>query len=225
MFFQWRKLWGDDLSVFEEVLYHIKHHFNTIYPDYFTTQTALVIIDEVKQFAKTIEQWVVLVDEMIASIQPSSSHGSTDWWQFPWEKAFKLYDTYGFPVELTQEIVQERWWFVDMDGFDRAMEEAKERSRAWSQQKFEKWTDRATIIDGLDETTFTGYTALESDDATIIKDLYLWDQRIIITDKTPFYAEWWWQTGDTGWIEMSDKTTLKVTDVIKYGGVWIHMVQ
>ncbi len=100
-----------------------------------------------------------------------------------------LYDTYGVPVELTAELVAQHDMTVDMDGFDTAMQQAKETSRAGAQQKFAKGTDRATHIDGLPPTIFVGYEHTDIEDFAVLKDIHVGEQRVIVLDRTPFYAE------------------------------------
>ncbi len=216
MYFQWT-LHFSTMEAFENFINQVKNILNILYSWEFTDQTIKTILDECKQFAKTISSWEKMVQEMIA-------WKSGDW-VLDGDSVFKLYDTYGFPVELTEEIVVKAWWSVDKDGFEKAMKEAQERSRSWSQQKFAKGTDRASVIDGIPQTDFVWYTDLEVDNVKLLKDIVVGEQRMLITDRTSFYAESWWQKWDKWTIEMDDWSTVQVTDVIKYWGVFIHMVK
>lgn len=101
-----------------------------------------------------------------------------------------LYDTYGFPLEITKEIAAERGFDVDVQGFQRALEEARERSRTSGKEFFQKGTDWSKYLEGIPTTTFTGYDSLELENMKLLKDIQTEDgQRVLIFDKTPFYPE------------------------------------
>jgi alanyl-tRNA synthetase len=139
--------------------------------------------------------------------------------------AFRLYDTYGFPVDLTADIARERGMSVDMAGFERAMEEQRERARAAS--KFESRTQlSAEVASKLSATRFLGYETLEAKDCkilAILRDgcvvdaLAPGESATIILDRTPFYAESGGQVGDTGALEHADGRFI-VGDTQKFGG-------
>ncbi len=213
MYFQWTQHWWT-LEGIEEVLYHIKEHCNTLYDGTISNQTVLVLYDECKQFAKTLHAWEKLVNQMIED---------RSWdWILSWADAFMLYDTYGFPLELTQELVAQAWWIINLEWFDKAMHDAQERSRAGSEQKFTQSTDWSALIEWLPPTEFIWYMDLEADNVVILRDTRVDGKRVVITNKTPFYAESWWQKADTWIIEMDDGAVIEVINVLNYWWVYLH---
>lgn len=194
----------------------IKDALNTKYDDMFHQATVDALIAEMQQFAKTIHHGEKLFHEICKKIESKV---------LPGDEVFKLYDTYGFPVELTQELAGEHDLEVDMKGFEKAMQTAQQKSRAWAKQMFIKEVDRASYIEWLAPTLFVGYDSLESKEAKILKDFELEWQRVLIFDQTAFYAEWWGQKWDSWTIELDDGAVVNVIDVQKYGGVYLHFVR
>ncbi|MDO4868918.1 MAG: alanine--tRNA ligase [Bacillota bacterium] len=137
------------------------------------------------------------------------------------EHAFKLHDTYGFPIDLTREIAAEQGYQIDDEGFLKAMDEQKKRSKVEQEMEGAGW-DEATsdeLIDG--ETEFTGYEHyVENATLTAILE----EQNLFILDKTPFYAESGGQIYDTGYIYNDDGSAAEVVEVRKMGGVFAHKV-
>ena len=139
--------------------------------------------------------------------------------------AFRLYDTYGFPVDLTADIARERGMSVDMAGFERAMEAQRERARAAS--RFESKTQlSAEIASKLAPTQFLGYETLEAKDCKVlailrdgraVESLAPGESAAVILDRTPFYAESGGQVGDAGALEHADGRFI-VDDTQKFGG-------
>ncbi len=144
--------------------------------------------------------------------------------------AFKLYDTFGFPVDLTKEIAAENGMSVDEDAFAELMKEQKERARK-ARANISGWSDASkTALAGLAKTEFCGYTdysckakvlAIISDDSTV--DEISEGECSVIFDKTVFYGEGGGQVGDTG-SAYSQSVTLAVNDTKKTDGVYIHIV-
>jgi len=141
------------------------------------------------------------------------------------EIIFKLYDTYGFPFELTKEIAENEWLKVDEKWFKENMQKAKEKSKANAKDVFKRWIDWAKYLEGIQPTEFVGYDNLELENPKLLKKIELDWQKILVFDKTPFYAEGGWQTGDKWEIELDDGTVLKVQDVKKVAGVYLHFVE
>jgi len=173
---------------------------------------------EEERFAETLEQGMRILEEDLASLQGDVISGDT---------AFKLYDTYGFPLDLTADIARERGLAVDTEGFNRSMEGQRARARAASQ--FDGGYDGGLAVEG--STEFTGYATL--DDASRVTALFVDGQPveqlgegeagIVILENTPFYAESGGQTGDQGWLE-SGGTRFEVSDTRKQGaGVIAHI--
>ncbi len=181
-------------------------------------QVELVLRLEEERFAETLEQGMKILDQAIADM---------DGKQIPGETAFKLYDTYGFPLDLTADIARERELTVDMDGFEREMEAQRERARAASQFGTEDLSSVA--LEGT--TEFVGYDR-QQEDATVIAmiqdgasvdTLGNKEGGMVVLDRTPFYPESGGQVGDTGVLELGE-TRFIVTATQKLGGgVIVHI--
>ncbi|MEO7323653.1 MAG: alanine--tRNA ligase [Dokdonella sp.] len=172
---------------------------------------------EEERFGETLEQGMKVFEEVAKSSAKT----------IPGEAAFKLYDTYGFPVDLTADIARERDLTVDMAGFDAAMQQQRERARSASQFD-SRTTLPAEVASALAPTKFLGYNALATDGATvlaIVRDgrafemLDEGEEAVVILDRTPFYAESGGQVGDVGELENS-VGRFEVSDTIKLGGVF-----
>ncbi len=172
-----------------------------------------VLLHEEQRFAETIEQGMKILDEAIADL---------DGKVIPGEVVFKLYDTYGFPTDLTADIAREKELQLDMDGFEHEMQGQRERARAASQFA----SDQSVQVTLEGKTDFTGYENLE-DEATIIalyKDgeetdsLAAGDAGVVILNKTPFYAESGGQVGDHGYLKQAGGAEFQVADTRKQGG-------
>ncbi|HEX4299711.1 MAG TPA: alanine--tRNA ligase [Gammaproteobacteria bacterium] len=177
-----------------------------------------VLLQEEERFAETLTQGMVLLESAIKGLK-----GKT----LPGETVFKLYDTYGFPADLTNDIARERGLNIDEAGFEREMESQRDRARSAS--KFGAEYGQDVIIEG--ETTFKGYehlahkgkvTALfKGKDA--VQKLAAGEQGMVILDQTPFYAESGGQVGDQGLLK-SGANEFKVADTQKRGGgAFAHM--
>ena len=170
---------------------------------------------EEERFAETLDSGMRIFDE-IASRSTATIPGAD---------AFRLYDTYGFPVDLTADIARERGLTVDMAGFDAAMEHQRETARAAG--KFASGSGLpADLVAKLTPTTFLGYDALDAGDLQVVallKDgrpvelLGQGDEGVVILDRTPFYAESGGQVGDVG-VLTSSGTVFEVADTLKYAG-------
>ena len=170
---------------------------------------------EEQRFGETLEHGMKVFDDL------AGKSGLT----ISGEDAFRLYDTYGFPVDLTADMARERGAVVDMAGFERAMEAQRERARAAS--KFEsKAALPAEIASRLSPTQFLGYETLEAKDCKVVailrdgravEDLAVNESAAIIMDRTPFYAESGGQVGDAGALELPSGRFI-VHDTQKFGG-------
>jgi len=175
------------------------------------------LLAEEERFGETLENGMKVFDEVAAR------SGRT----IPGADAFRLYDTYGFPVDLTADIARERDLDVDMAGFEQAMNEQRERARAASQ--FEsKASISADLITRLKPTQFLGYDALDADALKVlailrggkeVDELRDGEEATLILDATPFYAESGGQVGDTGLLSNADGE-FTVTDTTKLAGVF-----
>lgn len=177
---------------------------------------ATIIEQELKQFAKTLGQGQKILDKYIADLNESKILGG--------EQIFMLYDTFGFPVELTEEIAHKQGVKLDKPGFIKAMEQAKEKSRANTLQGHTKNIDWSVHTAGLTPTTFIGYDQFVSE-STLLKTIDFEDHKVLIFDQTPFYATMGGQMHDIGTIELEKENILTVFDVQQYNGVFLHFVR
>ena len=181
---------------------------------------------EEKRFRKTLDRGLGLLDEALGDLPDGA--------ELPGDTAFKLYDTYGFPLDLTQDALREKGRTVDTDGFDAAMEEQKAKARA-------AWTgsgeaaDAAIWFDIADKhgsTEFLGYDTETAEgqvlalvkDGAAVDSLKAGDSGAVILNQTPFYAESGGQVGDSGAIKV-DGAEARVTDTKKMQGVFAHQVE
>jgi alanyl-tRNA synthetase len=172
---------------------------------------------EEERFGETLEHGMKLFDEVAGRV------GKT----IPGADAFRLYDTYGFPVDLTADIARERGLTVDMAGFEKAMNEQRERARAANQ--FEgKASISAELVQRLPPTSFIGYGAHDADALRVVaivrgggdvSELDDGQEATLILDATPFYAESGGQVGDTGLLSNADGE-FTVTDTVKLAGAY-----
>ncbi|MBS0289744.1 MAG: alanine--tRNA ligase [Proteobacteria bacterium] len=180
-----------------------------------------IILKEEEQFARTLDQGLKILEQEIKQL-PGRIHGNI----LGGEILFKLYDTYGFPVDLTADIARERGLQVDIAGFEREMESQRDRARAASQFGVD-YNKNANI--GI-KTEFTGYESLE--ETAEVVALFKGDQQVLnfaagdkgylILKHTPFYAESGGQVGDKG-ILINNKNIFRVDDTQKMGEAIIHV--
>lgn len=172
--------------------------------------------DELYQFERTLENWKKRLEKMMKQTQGDIIAG---------DDVFLLSDTYGFPLELTQELAAEHGYEIDHAGYDDALRTSRERAQSDAQSTFSRWIDWARHLEGVNPTIFVGYETMSVEDPQIIKQISLDDGRLVmIFDKTPFYAESGGQTGDKGTITLDDGTTKQIVDVKQYNGVFLHFV-
>ncbi|UWP59721.1 alanine--tRNA ligase [Ruminococcus gauvreauii] len=180
-----------------------------------------VLTNEESQFNKTIDQGLLILADMEREMQEKGEK------VLDGQQAFKLYDTYGFPVDLTKEILEEKGYAVDEDGFRREMEEQRERARK-SREVTNYMGADATVYDGIDPSVtseFDGYGTLALDSAIsvmttetdIVDSLMEGQKGTIIAEKTPFYGTMGGQQGDVGVI-VSPDGEFRVEDTIHLRG-------
>ena len=173
---------------------------------------------EEERFAETLEQGMRILEEDLAKMQGSVIPGAT---------VFKLYDTYGFPMDLTADIARERGLTIDTAGFEQAMEQQRSRARAASH--FEADYSAGLQVEG--STAFTGYDHLESESRVTalfyegqpVERLDSGQSGMVVLEQTPFYAESGGQVGDRGRLD-SNSARFEVHDTRKQGGnVFVHI--
>ena len=214
---------GRLLGLHETFLYQIVdtviHENEGAYPELAEKRdmiTKLVRVEE-ESFARTIDQGLQLLNGYMDETEKS---GKT---VFPGGDAFRLSDTYGFPIDLTKEIVAERGLTVDEEEFGRLMREQRERARAARKNAgADAWAGESDALDGVPATEFTGYREMESEAKVlaVLRDggraeaATAGDEAVVVLDRTPFYGEGGGQVGDTGTLE-SDDAVLTVTNTTK----------
>ncbi|WP_171304295.1 alanine--tRNA ligase [Acinetobacter pseudolwoffii] len=205
-------------SFFHKMLQPLIEVMGEAYPELAAQQARIEaqLLKEEEQFAKTLEQGLKLLEGELAQLKGSV---------IPGEVVFKLYDTYGFPTDLTADIARERELTIDEAGFE--VEMAAQRQRARDAGKFA--IDYNSVVKVEGETQFDGYdaTAGEGQIIAIYKDgeqvdeVVEGDEALIVLNQTPFYAESGGQIGDTG-IFKNDTGIFEVQDTKKSGGAFVH---
>ena len=186
-----------------------------------------LIMDEEESFSRTLDRGIELfnkaADDGRGAIQA--------------EAAFKLHDTYGFPLDLTQVMAEERGMTVDVEGFDRLMEEARQKARAaGGGQAATGSLVEAVQRDNPQATRFLGYDQAESDVETFcylyrvtdagcerVDKAVTGDELAMVVGHTPFYAQAGGQVGDTGSIESKNGAVFRVRDTVRVGSVYFHL--
>jgi alanyl-tRNA synthetase len=178
-----------------------------------------VLQTEEQRFAETLEQGMRILEDAISRLDGNVIDGAT---------AFKLYDTYGFPVDLTADVAREKGLTVDLDGFNAEMDAQRARARASSQ--FNAVSDDFRL-DAYPATEFLGYEQAQSaaeiiailQNSESIDQLENGDQAIVILERTPFYAESGGQVGDIGVISIGEDTLFEISDTQKQDDVFLHI--
>ncbi|MEO1043027.1 MAG: alanine--tRNA ligase [Pseudomonadota bacterium] len=182
---------------------------------------------EEEKFAGLLDRGLKLLSEETAKL----GNGGV----LPGEAAFKLYDTYGFPLDLTEDALRRDGFRLDTEGFEAAMQAQKERARASSQFAGQAGDDKLwyDLADELGPTEFTGYSQLRTAGqvTAIVKDgarvdmASAGDEIMFLSNQTPFYAESGGQCGDAGQAAVEDGARLVVTDTKKKHGLFIHVAE
>ena len=179
-------------------------------------QVERVLLKEEEQFARTLDKGLALLEEEIANLKGTVVPGSA---------VFKLYDTYGFPVDLTADVARERELTIDMDGFEAAMADQRERARASGSFNVD-YNDKLEI-DAV--TEFSGYELLEDrveieaifKEGESVTELSAGESGLVVMARTPFYAESGGQVGDTGQL-VWDRGAFEVINCTKEGKSHVH---
>ncbi|MGY2725532.1 alanine--tRNA ligase [Thermostichus sp. OS-CIW-26] len=184
---------------------------------------------EEEQFLKTLERGERLLLDLFTAVE-SSRRDSSSPKQISGADAFKLFDTYGFPLELTQEIAQEHGFSVDLEGFEQEMEKQRQRARA-AHQTIDLTAQGSLdeLADFLSQTEFLGYS--QSSARGVVEALLVEGKSVpqveagqavqVVLDRTPFYAESGGQIGDRGYLS-GDGLLVRIEDVQKQGDLFVH---
>lgn len=221
------KILGMELPFLYKIVDTVVENYKETYPELEKNKEKVIsaIKREEERFKQTIDRGMGLLEELIEKSSELKTINGED--------AFKLYDTYGFPLELTKEIAEEKGISVDIEGFNKAMEEQKVRAR--SARTAVRLTDDLVyneILEKVGMSVFIGYSETKSEDSIIkavtkdgkVSDIAEeGDIAEIILDKTPFYAESGGQIGDTGLIK-SENFEAEVLNTTKFNDLFIHKV-
>ena len=209
---------GANGSFFYQIVAALVAEMGEAFPELTSQQAHIerVLKAEEEQFAKTLEQGLKILEVDLASLKGSV---------VPGDVVFKLYDTYGFPMDLTGDIARERNLTLDEAGFEREMQAQRERARSASAFGM----DYNSLVKVDTPTLFNGY-ATHSEDAKVValykegasvQQLAEGEEGVVILDTTPFYAESGGQVGDRGYLQ-SNAGRFDVRDTTKTGGAFLH---
>jgi len=175
-----------------------------------------VIKEEESSFLSTLEQGLVLLDSVIKSSKDKTIEG---------EKAFELYDTFGFPIDLTALILEEKGYQLDTKGFEKALKAQKDRSRAASEISKDDWNILMTDT----EQEFIGYDSLKTEVKLVkyrkVTSKKEGDQYQLVFNLTPFYAEGGGQVGDKGYLEASNGDVTYIVDTKRENNEIVHFAK
>ncbi len=218
------KMLGLSDAFLHKVALKVIEEMAAVYPDLKARRDFIdkVIANEEERFMATLDKGLALLAEVTESLAPGAD--------IPGEAVFKLYDTFGFPVDLTEDIARKKGLGVDKAGFEAQMELQREKARAGS--SFANVEAGQGSVTGMPATTFLGYETMKAD-ARVLAILTLdglknleklsGGQGLVVTDKTPFYGESGGQVGDSGML-MFEGGEARVTNTIKSEGVFLHEV-
>lgn len=205
-------------SFFYQIVAALVAEMGEAFPELNSQQAHIerVLKAEEEQFAKTLEQGLRILEQDLAQLKGAV---------VPGDVVFKLYDTYGFPMDLTADIARERELTIDEAGFEREMDAQRERARSASAFGM----DYNSLVKVDSATEFLGYDATEGQgkiialykDGQAVDQLGEGEQGVVVLDRTPFYAESGGQVGDTGFLQ-AGAARFDVRDTTKTGGAFLH---
>jgi len=200
------------------LVYNLSDKMGKAFPELLAQKQLIenVIKEEEASFLRTLEQGLLLLDNIIVNTKNKTISG---------EKAFELYDTYGFPIDLTNLIASEKGFTLDEKGFQEKLEEQKNRSRKASEVSTEDWV---VLLDDKDQE-FVGYDTLQTNvkitkyrKVTSKKDGDIYQ---LVFNLTPFYAEGGGQVGDKGYLENANGDVVYIIDTKKENNITVHFAK
>ncbi|MEW5843126.1 MAG: alanine--tRNA ligase [Bacteroidota bacterium] len=220
--------YGRKINLTEPFLYKlvsvVVENFSHVFPEIQSNRSNIekIIKAEEESFNATLDRGIELFDALVKKLNSKNEK------KIPGEDVFKLYDTYGFPVDLTAVMAREQGFTIDELRFNELMDEQKARARKSTKDKLASVN---VVIDKLDDfnltstspTEFTGYDQLKSE-AKIVGLKNSGNQSFVVLDKTPFYVESGGQVDDAGSIYIGD-THLRVIDMIKINNLVVHILE
>ena len=209
---------GAQGSFFHRIVAALVAEMGEAFPELKNQQAHIerVLKTEEEQFAKTLEQGLRILEQDLAQLQGSV---------VPGDVVFKLYDTYGFPMDLTADIARERELTIDEAGFEREMDAQRERARSASAFGM----DYNALVKVDTATEFLGYDVTDGEAKIValyrngqaVDQLSEGEEGVVVLDRTPFYAESGGQIGDTGYLQAGE-ARFDVQDTTKTGGAFLH---
>src|SRR5690606_8226570 len=212
---------GQKQPFFHKLVGSLAEVMGDAYPELHKNQAQIerVLLQEEEQFEKTLDKGIAVLEEALAKLSGT---------EIPGKVVFTLYDTYGFPVDLTADIARERGLTIDQEGYEVAMAEQRARARAAGSFK----VDYSAAGLELPASEFLGYSSLAEQgkvlallkDGKKVERLVEGEDGVVLLDRTPFYAESGGQAGDCGYLELGTNR-LEVRDCQKQGASHLHLVR
>ena len=189
------------------------------YPEIAKQQTLIekVIREEEMAFLRTLDRGIKLIESIMEK--------SSDTKVIKGEDAFTLYDTFGFPIDLSELIASERGFSIDLKGFEIELQKQKERARNATANEFGDWVE----FHHCDEVEFLGYDFTEVEGALLARHRKVKQKNRemiqLVFDRTPFYGEMGGEVGDSGWIESENGERIRILDTVKENNLTIHIAE
>ena len=189
------------------------------YPEIALQQTLIekVIREEEMAFLRTLDRGIKLIDSIMEKCADTKVIKGED--------AFTLYDTFGFPIDLSELIASEKGYTIDLEGFETELKKQKDRARNATANEFGDWIE----FHHCDNVEFLGYDFTKIDGARLTRHRTVKQKNKemiqLVFDRTPFYGEMGGQVGDTGYIESEDGERIKILDTVKENNLTIHIAE